>query len=233
MLAAQPVIPITSTQSASPPPPPSSVAEYSFNSHISSPTAVQLRSRSANGAKTTKQSFKIRQATIDDAPAIAELGAKVFSTTYGFSIPTVDLKAYLDVAFSESTVEEYIRSPRTHLIVACAGGQGEGDGGKIIAFAQLAEGSSEACIEDLESIVELQRLYVDADHHGIGVGKALEREMEDMARLMAYRILWLGVWEGNFKAHKVYETFGFTKVGEREFKMGKCIQTGWIMIKDL
>ncbi|KAL6251589.1 hypothetical protein RBB50_001799 [Rhinocladiella similis] len=242
MLAAQPAISVTTTQSAPPPrpPPPPPAVEYSFNPHISSPTAVQLRPRSdhqspAGRAKTkttTTRSFRIRQATIDDASAIAKLGARVFSSTFGFSIPAVDLKAYLAEAYSVSAIEEDIRSSRTHLIVACAEDEDEDDG-RVVGFAQLAEGTTEPCIEDLENIVELQRLYVDADHHGLGVGRALEREIEDMARLMAYRIVWLGVWEGNFKAQRVYETLGFTRVGEHEFKMGKCIQTDWIMIKDL
>ncbi|KIW13551.1 hypothetical protein PV08_08739 [Exophiala spinifera] len=240
MLTAQ----LVTTQPPPPPPPQPPTAEYSFNPHISSPTAVQLRPRSSDVAnavvKRTKQPpFKIRQATLADAPAIAKLGATVFSTTFGFSIPTADLNAYLHEAYSVGAIEDDIRSSQTHIIVACAEDEddnvnnNDNDSGRVIGFAQLTEGTTEPCIEDLENIVELQRLYVDADHHGLGVGRALEREMEHMARLMAYRIVWLGVWEGNFKAQKVYETLGFTRVGEHEFKMGKCIQTDWIMIKDL
>ena len=45
--------------------------------------------------------------------------------------------------------------------------------------------------------------------------------------------MWLGIWEGNFVAQKVYEKMGFGKVGEHEFQMGKCIQIDWIMWKDI
>jgi ribosomal protein S18 acetylase RimI-like enzyme len=104
---------------------------------------------------------------------------------------------------------------------------------QVIGFAQLTEGTTEPCIEDLEGLVELQRLYVDADFHGLGVGKALTNKAEGLARDLAYRIMWLGVWEGNFRAQRVYESMSFSRAGEHEFKMGRCIQTDWIMIKDL
>ncbi|KAK4943659.1 hypothetical protein LTR10_016756 [Elasticomyces elasticus] len=155
-------------------------------------------------------------------------GSRVFSTTFGFSIPPCDLKAYLDKEYSIPAIENDIRSASTRLIVACAG-----PNDKVVGFAQLTEFTSEPCIEDLESIVELQRLYVDPDYHGSGIGKTLTKEVEAMARSQGYRIIWLGVWEGNFAAQRVYEAMGFTRVGEHEFKMGRCIQTDWIMIKDL
>ncbi|EXJ93454.1 hypothetical protein A1O1_01846 [Capronia coronata CBS 617.96] len=201
---------------------------YSFNAHISSPAAVQLRPKTERTQTPTPPSFSIRAATVQDAPAIAELGATVFSTTFGFSIPTPDLNTYLDEAYSASAIEKGILAPSTHIIVACANTDN-----RVIGFAQLTEGTSEPCIADLERVVELQRLYIYADFQGAGVGRTLTREVEKMARDRRYRIMWLGVWEGNFKAQRVYEAMGYSRVGEREFKMGRCIQTGWIMCKDL
>lgn len=200
-------------------------SEYSYNAHISSPTAVQLLPRLERPVKHT---FTTRPATISDAAAIASLGSRVFSTTFGFSIPASDLKAYLDEAYSISAIEDDIRSASTQLIVACAGPDE-----KVIGFAQLTEFTTEPCIADLESVVELQRLYVEPEYHGSGVGKTLTKEVEAMARDQGYRIIWVGVWEGNFKAQRVYEAMGFTRFGDHEFKMGRCIQTDWIMVKDL
>ncbi|KIX09836.1 uncharacterized protein Z518_00917 [Rhinocladiella mackenziei CBS 650.93] len=200
-------------------------SEFSFNAHISSPAAVQLAPKRE---RTRLPTFTVRRATIQDAAAIASLGAHVFSTSFGFSIPTPDLNAYLDEAYSISAIEEDIRSRSKHLVVACSSSDG-----RVMGFAQLTEGTTEPCIEDLDNVVELQRLYVDRDFHGSGVGKALTREIERLAREKGYRIMWLGVWEGNFKAQRVYEAMGFLRVGDHEFKMGRCIQTDWIMCKDL
>lgn len=227
---------------AVPPPPPE--YRFEFNTHISSPsttsttTAVQPKAVESiqlpSTRRTTRPSaaFSLRKATLQDARAIAELGSTVFTTTFGFSIPTPDLDVYLDEAYSVSAIERDIQNPDTHVIVAVESSSVDND--QIIGFAQLTEGTSEPCIEDLEGIVELQRLYVHEDFHGLGVGKALTAAIEDMAaRVLDYRAIWLGVWEGNFKAQRVYEAMGYSRVGEHEFKMGRCIQTDWIMVKDL
>ncbi|KIX98674.1 uncharacterized protein Z520_05975 [Fonsecaea multimorphosa CBS 102226] len=221
--------------------------DYPYNAHIPSPAAVQLRSKPVDVDSLpprTKPTITIRPATLADAPAIARLGSTVFSTAFGFSIPTNDLNAYLTEAYSVETIEEYIRCATKHILVACSNNSsisnaptvdGDADCGQeeIIGFAQLSEGTSEPCISDIKSVVELQRLYVSTRFHGNGVGKLLASQIECIARRLGYKRLWLGVWEGNFRAQKIYEGWGFVKVGDREFKMGKCIQIGWIMLKDL
>jgi len=199
--------------------------ELSYNPQFSSPSAVQVRPPSQ---KKATQPFNLRPATVEDAQAIAELGASVFSTTFGFSIPAKDLAAYLNEAYSITAVREDILSSKKHVIVAC-----EPADGHVIGFAQLTEGTSEPCIEDLANIVELQRLYIHADYHGLGLGRALTQWTEKMALEKGYQTLWLGVWEGNFQAQRIYEAMGFSRVGEHEFEMGRCIQTDWIMCKAL
>lgn len=199
--------------------------ELSYNPQFSSPSAAQVRPKPQT-AET--QPFNLRAATVEDASAIAELGASVFSTTFGFSIPTKDLAAYLNEAYSITALQEDILSSKKHVIVAC-----EPADGHVIGFAQLTEGTSEPCIEDLANIVELQRLYVHADYHGLGLGKALTQWTEKIALDKGYQTMWLGVWEGNFQAQRIYEAMGFSRVGEHEFQMGRCIQTDWIMCKGL
>lgn len=103
----------------------------------------------------------------------------------------------------------------------------------MIGFVQLTRGTLEECVAQKEKPIELQRLYVAQECHGRGVGKALIERAEEMAREQGFATLWLGVWEENFKAQKVYERMGFGKVGEHDFKMGECVQTDWILSKDL
>ncbi|EXJ60507.1 hypothetical protein A1O7_04660 [Cladophialophora yegresii CBS 114405] len=250
-----------------PSPLPEPARDYSYDSQLPPPSRFQIRVDVANsrtirpdGPAVTSPSYTIRPATLEDAPAIAHLGATVFSATFAFSIPAHDLKAFLNEAYTVEAIEKDISCPRKHVLIACASaksndsrgesassndGKVSGDSGddanvevgeandSVIGFAQLTEGTTEPCLSHLRSSVELQRLYVSTAHHGHGVGKALAREIELLARSLGYRSLWLGVWEGNFKAQRVYEGLGFTKVGDHEFKMGNCIQMDWIMCKGL
>lgn len=50
---------------------------------------------------------------------------------------------------------------------------------------------------------------------------------------MKFEIMWLGVWEENFNAQRVYEKLGYRRVGKHDFVIGGDVQTDFIMIKQL
>ena len=173
-----------------------------------------------------RQAPTLRPATSQDAEAIAHLGAKIFTTFFGHSVTASDLQAYLETSYTPSSIAKDLLSPDVDIIVACANDC-------IIGFAQLTQGTIEPCIADVERPIELQRLYVDESYHGGGIGRALENEVEKIARERGFRTMWLGVWENNFNAQKAYDRFGFKKVGAHDFVLGTCVQTDWILTKTL
>lgn len=175
----------------------------------------------------SKVDFTIRPAQDKDAGAIALLGSSVFSATFGYSMPLADLEHYLKEAYSLSQIHNDISSPDTEVLVACDNSD------QVIGYAQLRKGSSEPCVADAEKPIELLRLYINPKNHGQGIAKVLVRDLESMAREQGYKTMWLGVWEENFKAQKVYERLGYVRVGEHDFVMGECVQTDWIMSKAL
>ena len=169
----------------------------------------------------------LRPATVDDAAQVATLGAHVFSVTFGHTVTPQQLQDYLDEAYSIEAVVKDILNPSKDLVVARTQDV-------IVGFALLTRGSSEPCVAHLGSAaVELQRLYVHPDCHGQGVGKRLAMELEDMARNQGFTYMWLGVWEDNHKAQKVYEGLGYKLVGEHDFVVGGDVQTDHIMLKKL
>ncbi|KAG2177377.1 hypothetical protein INT44_007888 [Umbelopsis vinacea] len=174
-----------------------------------------------------KSAITIRDATVDDAESVAAIGREVFSITFGHSMSDEDLQTYLQETYTEASVSEEMKDPLKHLMVACNADD------NVLGFVQLTKGSSEPCVEDAESPIELQRIYVHHESHGLGIGKLLIKKAEKVASSQGYKTLWLGVWEENFKAQKVYEKSGFVHVGEHDFKIGDCIQTDIIMIKSL
>ncbi|PMD20992.1 acyl-CoA N-acyltransferase [Hyaloscypha hepaticicola] len=175
-----------------------------------------------------KPQVTLRPATPKDAPQIAALGSHVFTTSFGYSLPQADLQAYLESAYSISSVSSDISNPFITIIVAV-----DPTSGTVVGFSQLTRGTTEPCLAGIDNLVELQRLYVSPDFHGGGVGRLLAEAVERVAREEGFETLWLGVWEENFKAQKVYERIGFEKVGSHDFVMGSCVQTDWILTKRL
>ncbi|TVY62920.1 Spermidine/spermine N(1)-acetyltransferase [Lachnellula suecica] len=170
----------------------------------------------------------LRPALPTDAPQISRLGHSVFTTAFGHAIPAADLASYLASTYSASALAGDIANPNITTVVACS--NGEEDGGEVVAFAQLTEGTMEKCVEDCESPVELQRLYVLGEWAGKGIGKMLMERMVEIARQKGKKTLWLGVWEENVKAQAVYKKFGFERVGEHKFVIGSKVDTDWIMV---
>lgn len=169
----------------------------------------------------------LRKAKPSDAEAIAAMGAAVFTATFGHSVPPQDLQSYLDETYSLDAIAEYLAHPEKDTIVATD------ERGRIQGYVTLAHGTSEPCVEDLESKAELERLYVDVSAHGKGVGSLLARAIEQLARDAGYKNMWLGVWEENEKATKMYEKWGYRMVGDHDFRLGTVVQTDNIMTKAL
>lgn len=151
----------------------------------------------------------------------------MFANSFGYSMPAKDLKQYLIDAYSHSSITKDFQSPDIDIIVAVD----EKD--VVVGFAQLTRNTTEPCLEEKSNFCELQRLYVSEDQHGKGIGSSLMNEIDKMARQQGFTGMWIGVWEENEKAQRVYGRQGFKKVGSHDFKMGEEVQADWIMWKYL
>jgi GNAT superfamily N-acetyltransferase len=199
---------------------------YSTITNFSFPAASMTVKESQSGSKPQKP-VNISFATLADAGRIAELGAHVFSTTFGHSVEPHELAAFLEEAYSETAITKDINDENKDVIIATS------DNGDFLGFAYLTRGSSEPCVEDLEKTVELQRIYVHSASQGAGVGRVLEKAIETMAREQGFKNLWLGVWEENLRAMRAYEKWGYKQVGDHDFTIGSIVQTDHIMVKTL
>ncbi|OBT57736.1 hypothetical protein VE04_01917 [Pseudogymnoascus sp. 24MN13] len=174
-----------------------------------------------------QQSIHIRKATPQDVATVSKLGAHIFTVTFGHSVPANELQSFLEDSYSISATERDLKDPLKDMVVA------SNQDGTILGFALLTRGSVEPCLSHLESTVELQRIYVDPDHHGKGVGRLLANKLEDIARDEGFKHIWLGVWEENHNAQGMYEKLGYRRVGHHDFTIGEIVQTDDIMTKEL
>jgi ribosomal protein S18 acetylase RimI-like enzyme len=173
---------------------------------------------------------RLRRATTADAPAIAELGERVFRATFGPLNTPEDLALYLPTAYGETRQRAEILHPRWVTIVAEI--EGVAESGAIAGFVQLREGAAPPSVRGRDPI-EIQRFYVDPAWHGRGVAQALMQAAEEAARERQATAVWLGVWEKNPRGIAFYEKCGFRHVGEQPFLLGRDLQTDWVMEKDL
>ncbi len=167
----------------------------------------------------------IRPARLDDANALAALAERTFRDTFSADNTPADLDAYIRDAFSNDRIRTELTDRANTFLLAFVDGRDE-----PIGYAKIRTGTADPSVVG-PNPVELERLYVDRNAIGHGVGAALLQASLDAAASSGHRTLWLGVWERNGRAIGFYERWGFATVGSHVFRLGSEDQKDLIMVR--
>ncbi|HYI22519.1 MAG TPA: GNAT family N-acetyltransferase [Candidatus Limnocylindrales bacterium] len=167
----------------------------------------------------------IRIADPDDAAALSELGARTFVEAFGADNTPEDVAAHLAATFTSERLAEEITDSSSRMLLAEIGSIPAG-------YAKLHWVDAPECVSGPEP-VELARIYVLAEWHGHGVGRALMERCIEEALSAGAQTMWLGVWERNQGAIAFYRKLGFAHVGYKDFMLGSDRQHDWVMQRDL
>ena len=169
----------------------------------------------------------IRRATIEDAAFLADLAARLFDQTFGAQNTAEDMEAFLASTYSLELQREEIADPDRVTFLAVDDG-----GGSAIGFAMVRRGPRANGVIG-ERPVEVQRIYVDRESHGSGVGASLMNSCVEQARAWKGDVLWLGVFQKNPRAIAFYKRQGFAVVGVQQFMVGSDLQDDYVMARPL
>jgi ribosomal protein S18 acetylase RimI-like enzyme len=168
-------------------------------------------------------SIAFREATPADAAALAELGARSFTETFGHLYTPENLAAFL-VNHSDERWESELSDP------ACAVRVGEA-GSEVVAYAKLTPPGLP--FEPQGEAIELKQFYVLSDWHGTGVAGELMAWVLDEARRRGAEAIYLSVFTENPRAQRFYARYGFEEVGRWKFMVGSHADEDIVMRKAL
>lgn len=137
------------------------------------------------------------------------------------------MDAYVRDAFSVKRLLAELADPDSAFFLAFAEGT-HAPGG----YAKLLTGVPDPSVTGPDPI-EIERIYVERNAIGRGLGAALMRRCLEEAVARGRRTVWLGVWEHNERAIAFYERWGFEVVGSHVFQLGSDAQNDLIMVKTL
>lgn len=163
----------------------------------------------------------VRRATVADAATLAELGEATFMETFGHLYPAEDSAGYVARTYTEAVCREVLADAR--MAYWLAGAEGEPAVGYALA------GYCKLPVQGLEaSAGELRQLYVRQTHQSQRLGARLfEAALAWLDE--RYRPLYVGVWSKNFGAQRFYARYGFVKVGDYGFPVGRTIDHEFIL----
>lgn len=155
-----------------------------------------------------------RPATLEDAPALARLGAETFVAAFGDLYRPEDLEAFLaEVHNPEAVAGEIAGEECTHRLVE--------DSGQLVAFCKLRYPTKFGTYTEAKNPIELGQLYALPTHTGHGIGAALMDWALAYAREQGNDAVLLSVYAENFGAQRFYQRHGFAKIADITFKVGE------------
>lgn len=166
--------------------------------------------------------FPIRRVAVADVALLTEIATATFVQAFGHLYPREDLDEYLATALAPAAQERVIRDRQVAAWFA------QSAEGVPVAFAVV--GNCKLPVPDLEPTAgEIRNLYVRASHQQHGLGTRLLHVALDWLAERRHAPLYVGVWSENLGAQRLYERFGFTKIGEYEFPVGRVRDREFIL----
>ena len=153
----------------------------------------------------------IREAVLDDAPAIAEVHVASWRWAYWGQLPDETLDA-LDVAEREARWREAIADSSTNVIVAVVDGA-------IVGFVSAGPTDDD---DASPGTAELYAIYLEERAAGQGVGRALLERAVDGMRTAGFSQASLWVLDSNERGRRFYEQAGWAWDGKRSSHQVQC-----------
>jgi ribosomal protein S18 acetylase RimI-like enzyme len=161
----------------------------------------------------------IQRFTKSDAAQLSAISKKTFYETFTGTCTEEDMQWFLSKYFNEESLHNELDNENFYCYAAFVNNE-------IAGFIKFKE-SSEHFTEPLNlKSLELKSLYVYTPYHGKGVAQQLMNCILQHAQTFAYKLIYLSVWEYNFKAQTFYKKFGFEDSGyQNDFPIGNTPQT--------
>lgn len=187
------------------------------------------------------ESVQLRPATMDDAEALALVGAATFLEAFTWMLPGEDIVAHCAKNHTPEAYRDYLARTDTRITLAVT------QGGAPVGYAMLTA-------PDLPSFavqpgdIELKRIYLFSRFRssrtqmldstgqpvaGLRAGQALMDAAVADARDLGRSRLLLGTHAGNSRAIGFYRRNGFQEAGTRTFQVGTQCCCDLIFAKEL
>ena len=161
----------------------------------------------------------IRRILLDDAKMLAQISRQTFYDTFTGTCTEEDMQNFLEHYYNLAQVQRELSNSSDYYYFA------EVDG-KTVGYLRFMEDYSNWPLVKQWKALELKRLYVIKEYHGKGIAQQLMGFFILFAKQNKYQMVWLGVWENNFRAQKFYNKYGFVDSGHTHgFPIGDTPQT--------
>ena len=167
------------------------------------------------------KNLTLEQITTKEVLQLQKIGRQTFIETFSDANTAENMQLYLEEGFSVEKLTAELMDKNASFYFAKLDSQ-------AIGYLKLNIGSAQTELKD-EKALEIERIYVLKEFHGLKVGQFLFDHAVQIAKKNRMEYIWLGVWEENKKAINFYKKNGFTAFDKHQFVLGNEIQTDIMM----
>jgi diamine N-acetyltransferase len=167
----------------------------------------------------------IIRAGVKDVQRLTQLSIRTFVDAFGPDNRKEDMDKYVAEEMNEQKLAEELADVDNLFFIAR-------DGEVLAGYIKLRAVKHPEALAAARPM-EIERAYVLKEYQNKKVGATLIAYAEMIARQNRHDVLWLGVWEHNYKAIRFYERHGFRLFGAHKFVLGTDVQTDVLMKKEL
>ncbi|CAN5374401.1 GNAT family N-acetyltransferase [soil metagenome] len=165
--------------------------------------------------------MNFRNAISADANMLLDLTESTFRESWLNEGNIFDLNAYVAENFTVSVLNQELSNPNITYLLAEEKNQ-------TMGYCKLERNLNPDGFK-LKNPISIGRLYVRKQFQKQSIGSKLLDESLLIGARENFNNIWLGVWNKNPEAIRLYERFGFRKIGGYQFKMGNEISDDFIM----
>jgi ribosomal protein S18 acetylase RimI-like enzyme len=167
----------------------------------------------------------IKNVTPAELDLLQQISKQTFTETFAHNNSTDSINKYLSTALSAEKLNTELKEKDSTFYFAMLQDQ-------IIGYLKLNFGNAQTDVKESNG-VEIERIYVLAEYHGLKVGQFLYEKAMEAAAQKGADYVWLGGWEKNPRAIRFYEKNGFIHFNQHSFYLGDEEQTDIMMKKTL
>jgi ribosomal protein S18 acetylase RimI-like enzyme len=164
--------------------------------------------------------IELTRAGVRDAKILAQLSVSTFYEAFGAQNRKEDMDKYASEEMTPDKLAKELENKENFFFLAWYNG-------RLAGYCKMRVNREPEIMGD--SPIELERIYVVEQFHGRHIGAALMGHCVEHAISGKHDVLWLGVWELNFRAISFYKKWGFELCGSHPFLLGDDLQTDVLM----
>jgi len=169
--------------------------------------------------------MQIIPVTYNDAAVLLGLSKKTFFDAFARLNNAADMEAYAAKAFTLQKFQNELNNPDSRFYFAVVDDA-------VAGYLKINLHTAQTDLQDPNAL-EIERIYVLQEYQGQRIGNKLLDFAIEMAIDKKYNYIWLGVWEHNAGAIRLYESKGFKTFSSHPFVLGKDEQTDLLMRREL